>query len=133
MDPKAIDHVRTLYAPPSDPTFELVPATFASMAQEFYVALGSPPVTSDNVWDVYLGIRTQFYQLEGIPDKFQQEWDSNLTMARLESDARDANEAIELLPDLRELAGGKDYMGGVNGGLGLGRCHLFNTNTSVSS
>lgn len=83
--------------------------------------MGSPSVTSNNVWDVYRELCTRFYQLEGIPDEYEREWENNMTLARRESDARDANEMeIELLPDLRELAGGDNYMGGVNGGLGLG-------------
>jgi hypothetical protein len=75
-----------------------------------------------------MGIRAHIYHLEGIPDDYQLEWDSAITQAREESDARDANMPIELIPDLRGLFNGLDvtrpdgsyYMGGVNNGQGIG-------------
>jgi hypothetical protein len=123
-----VQHVRDLYAPQDHPVFELVPPTFGRLAEQFYREIGSPVISRTNVWDVYMGIRAHFYHLEGIPDDYQLEWDSAITQAREESDARDANMPIELIPDLRGLCNGLDvarpdgsyYMGGVNNGQGIG-------------
>jgi hypothetical protein len=53
VEQEAIDYVEQLYAPPDNPVFELVPATFAHYTQILYDKMGSPPGTGENVWDIY--------------------------------------------------------------------------------
>jgi hypothetical protein len=90
--------------------------------------MGSPVICRDNVWDVYLTMRSHFYRLEGIRNDFEAEWHSVLTQACEEGEACDAGVVVELLSDLRALHNGLEncrpdgsyYMGGVNSGRGLG-------------
>lgn len=124
VDSEAVDYVRALYAPRDHEVFQLVPHTFNVLAKGFHLEMGSPAVTRTNVWEVYIGLQRRFIALEAIPE--QSEWHSSLTQAREEAEARDAGESIELLPNQEELPEGQPlgegyfYMGGVNGGLGLG-------------
>jgi hypothetical protein len=41
------------WAPPSDPVFQLVPATFEQQAAMLYQTLGQPVVSSTTFWTVY--------------------------------------------------------------------------------
>lgn len=45
------------YAPPSDPVFELVPPAFQAHISSAYGAIGSPTITFNSFWDVYLRLR----------------------------------------------------------------------------
>ncbi|KAF9532557.1 hypothetical protein CPB83DRAFT_867411 [Crepidotus variabilis] len=65
VDPALVNQVEQLYAPPDDPVFTLVPADFEQLASKFYTQMGRPPVTSKNVWDVYIKLMRQFEQMDG--------------------------------------------------------------------
>ncbi|KAF7300898.1 hypothetical protein MKEN_01316100 [Mycena kentingensis (nom. inval.)] len=125
VDPNAIQHVRDIYAPRDHDVFKLVPEDFSIIAMDFYAALGSPTVTRDNVWEVYLGILKQFEQLDAIhriPPEMDSQWGYALTMARDDYRVDD----LELIPNLKLLeqgSGSHAYYGGVNNGRGLGPDH----------
>ena len=117
--------------------FDLVPPAFARLVQEFYTAMGSPTISHENVWDIYLHLHDQFYKHEHhaeIPPEYQQEWEEVLTAAHQKSKDQDSGKVVELIPNLVELEGGLDnwredgsyYMGGVN----MGRWLLSNTLTT---
>jgi hypothetical protein len=96
-----------------------------------YNEIGQPPVTRQSCWDIYRQLLHRFHTLDDIyhiPEDFDAKWGYALTMAR-----DDYAKEIELLPNLRPLRngdsvigpGGFYYMGGVNGGEGLGELILF--------
>ncbi|KAF7308070.1 hypothetical protein MKEN_01169300 [Mycena kentingensis (nom. inval.)] len=125
FDPNAIQQVRDIYAPRDHDVFKLVPEDISIIAMDFYAALGSPTVTRDNVWEVYLGILKQFEQLDAIhriPPEMDSQWGYALTMARDDYRVDD----LELIPNLKLLeqgSGSHAYYGGVNNGRGLGPDH----------
>ncbi|KIO05079.1 hypothetical protein M404DRAFT_107916, partial [Pisolithus tinctorius Marx 270] len=53
VDPVAIEHVRKLYITPTHPVFDLVPPAFGVHIESFYVDMGCPSVTRQNVWAIY--------------------------------------------------------------------------------
>ncbi|KAJ7650764.1 hypothetical protein FB45DRAFT_820169 [Roridomyces roridus] len=121
--PDAIAQVRQLYAPPDHEVFALVPADFQELAMQFYneISIPPPPVTRDNVWDVYLFILHRF---EALDLELEERWGYAVTMSR-----DDYQEGLELLPNLQPLPqydgpGGEAYLGGVNNGLGLDASHM---------
>ncbi|THU87531.1 hypothetical protein K435DRAFT_593318, partial [Dendrothele bispora CBS 962.96] len=62
IDPNAdyIKEAERLYAPPDHPVFELVSLEFHYWARSYYIQIGSPTVTGDNVWNVYEEILNKF-------------------------------------------------------------------------
>ncbi|KAJ7116197.1 hypothetical protein C8R43DRAFT_1091258 [Mycena crocata] len=125
VDPKSVEYVRNLYAPPEHEVFQLVPPDFAELAVAFYFEIGQPPITRHNVWNVYLNLLSCFEHLDNVhrvPAEVDQHWGYALTIAR-----EDHDEDIALIPNLAPLPKGADviaedgsfYMGGVNNGLGL--------------
>lgn len=56
--------MRQIYAPPDHPVFLLVPQEFSQQASLFMVELGLPPVTGDNVWNVYADLLMRFQSIE---------------------------------------------------------------------
>lgn len=130
VNPKSVEYVRSLYAPPDNPVFELVPQTFATYAAKIYKTMGEPTVTRENVWAVYLALLDSFHQLEEILEDDHVQWHHIATLAR-----EDNPEELELLQGLRELPNGLEnprddgsyYMGGVNNGQGLSNDSAFFT------
>jgi hypothetical protein len=128
VEQKAIDYVEQLYAPPNDPVFELVPATFAHYTQIIYNNMSSPVVTGENVWDIYRELVKRLEELEDAMDYGDyldciDQWEVN------EDLMEGADEELPyLLIDGQDLRGGYEnpredgtiYLGGVNGGDGLG-------------
>ncbi|EGO29143.1 hypothetical protein SERLADRAFT_405248 [Serpula lacrymans var. lacrymans S7.9] len=60
----SLDKVRNTYAPPDHPVFELVPPAFAQQASAFISSIGSPIVTQDNAWDVYLNLLAHLTEIQ---------------------------------------------------------------------
>ncbi|KAJ7572567.1 hypothetical protein C8J56DRAFT_1140717 [Mycena floridula] len=129
-----IDYVRQLYAPADHVVFQLVPPTFDRYCHAFYATLGSPTITRDNVWDVYLDILAAFSRLDTpeiepmIPG-----WNAHHTLGRedvWDHDPLILMEGTELLPPGGPLAnqGTYNYQGGVNGGAGLGPAEIARLN-----
>ena len=124
-----------IYAPPDDPVFELVPATFAHYVQMIYDDMGSPTVTGDNIWDIYRGLVQRLEDLQAAMDYAEyldciEQWEVNTNlMEGMDSD----EEPPYPLVDGQDLRGGYEnpredgtvYLGGVNGGDGLGTFLLF--------
>ncbi|KAJ7574508.1 hypothetical protein C8J56DRAFT_802832 [Mycena floridula] len=118
VDPAHIRTVKEWLAPADHPVFELVPPSFHGYCFQFYQELGSPTITRDNVWNVYLFILDGFRRLDDhVVDPFTPEWNASFTLGR--EDQWD-DDALPLVPD-QELpqAIGHYYQGGVNGGLGV--------------
>jgi hypothetical protein len=122
--------VEQLYAPPEDPVFELVPATFAHYTQMMYDDMGSPAVTGENVWDIYRGLVQRLEELQDVMDYADyldciDQWEVN---ENLKEGALAEEEPPYPLIDGQNLRGGYEnpredgtvYLGGVNGGDGLG-------------
>ncbi|KAJ7576517.1 hypothetical protein C8J56DRAFT_800127, partial [Mycena floridula] len=60
VNPAHIQTVKEQLAPADHPVFELVPPSFHQYCFQFYQACGSPTITRENVWDVYLIILNGF-------------------------------------------------------------------------
>ena len=117
-----------LYAPPDDPVFELVPATFSHYTQIIYDNMGSPAVTGENVWDIYHGLVHGLEELQAAMDYADyleciDQWEVNEELM----EGADEDPPYPLI-DGQDLRGGYEnpredgtvYLGGVNGGDGLG-------------
>ncbi|KAJ7589086.1 hypothetical protein C8J56DRAFT_1075492 [Mycena floridula] len=102
-------------APANHPVFELVPPSFHDYCFKFYQDLGSPTITRDHVWDVYLFILDGFRRLDdhGV-DPFTPEWNASFTLG---CEDRWDDDALRLIQD-QELpqAIGHHYQGRVNAG-----------------
>jgi hypothetical protein len=123
--------VEQLYAPPDDPVFELVPATFAHYTQKIYDNMGSPAVTGETIWDIYRGLVQRLEELDSEATTTDyadyldciDQWEVNENLM----DGADAEPPYPLI-DGQDLRGGYEnphedgsvYLGGVNGGDGLG-------------
>jgi hypothetical protein len=134
VSPEALQFVREKYIPKNDPVFDLVPPSFGRIAAHFYDLIGNPTITRQNVWDVFRDILNLFEELDNIP--YDAEWQDAVALGR-----KDEHEYFELaLPsELADLRGGMEkktadggfYMGGVNGGDGMGMCLHFQILISV--
>jgi hypothetical protein len=105
--------VRNLYIKSDHPVFDLVPQALGQYIQCCYERLGSPVVNRQSAWAIYLELLTTLQHDEGLPAQM------------LLSDDEDDN-VLPLLEDYNDLPfyeenNGFYYMGGVGGGLGLGR------------
>jgi hypothetical protein len=52
-----IDEAESRWAPPDDPVFQLVPASFLDHIVPIYEALGSPTISFDSMWGVFCQLR----------------------------------------------------------------------------
>ncbi|KAJ7587695.1 hypothetical protein C8J56DRAFT_890595 [Mycena floridula] len=99
------------------PLFELVPPSFHDYCFKFYQDLGSPTITRNNVWDVYLFTLDGFRRLDDhAVDLFTPEWNASFTLGcedRWDDDALPQIQDQELLQAM-----GHHYQGGVNRGWG---------------
>ena len=85
--------------------------------------MGSPTLTSENIWEVYRELLARFEQLDDAVD-FIEECEIYLAMLEAQSNNEEnlAPVGEDLLGGLENLAtDGAYYMGGVNNGLGLGK------------
>ncbi|THU77015.1 hypothetical protein K435DRAFT_703391, partial [Dendrothele bispora CBS 962.96] len=118
IDPNAdyIQEAERLYAPPDHPVFQLVPPEFAYWAQLYYEMISSPPVTRENVWNVYECLLEKFENNAGVYNTLNL---SGYEDANAEEDP--ATFPLTIIDDLISLAYDEEsgYMGGVRGGLGL--------------
>ena len=48
-----LDEMETLYAPPHDPVFQLVPPAFHDYVTDLYLRIGQPTVNIDTFWTIY--------------------------------------------------------------------------------
>lgn len=90
--------------------------------------MGSPQKTWTTIWAIYRDLLNGFEHLDDTP-RFALKWDTHVRLMDLQPNDHNKSEqaAISLIPG-RDLLGGIDhprtdgsyYMGGANGGLGLG-------------
>ncbi len=131
MEPEAVDHVESLYAPPDDPVFDLVPPIFDHYAQVMYREMDAPTLTSENIWDVYCELLERLEALQAAMDDENyidciEQWEVNENLMG-KGDPEDL-QPYPLIDGL-DLRGGLDdpredgsiYLGGINGGDGLGK------------
>jgi hypothetical protein len=64
VDDASLNAVRQTYACPDHPVFLLVPRDFSQQASVFMTELGAPPVTRDNVWNIYADLLLCFRLIE---------------------------------------------------------------------
>jgi hypothetical protein len=112
--------VRNLYIKPDHPVFDLVPPALGQYIQHRYEQLGSPVVNRQSAWDIYLELLhvLQRDDLEELPAQML-----------LVDDSDEDEEILPLLEDYDDLPfceenDGFYYMGGVGGGLGLGKTQM---------
>ena len=98
------------WAPPNDPVFRLVPATFEQQAAMSYCTLGQPVMSSATFWTVYQELLSAFHTLLANPQLALQ-----LAEALLSAD-EGADEEVPVLTGLHELRHG-DNVVGEHGGL----------------
>jgi hypothetical protein len=100
-----------------------VPPEFEKYARILYQSMGSPTLTSENIWEVYRELLARFEQLDDAVDFIEE---CEIYLAMLEAQT---NNEENLAPVGGDLLGGPEnpatdgayYMGGVNNGLGLGK------------
>ncbi|KAI6159145.1 hypothetical protein EDD17DRAFT_1779095 [Pisolithus thermaeus] len=127
VDPAAIEHVRKLYIKPTHTVFDLVPPAFGAFIEEFYIHMGHPSVTRQNVWTIYRGLCNMIRQHA---DALTVLKSPSLapTSDNYDDDEFPLYEGRDLLFNETE---GNYYMGGLRGGLGLavpGNEHLRQLN-----
>ncbi|KAG1864859.1 hypothetical protein F4604DRAFT_1586377, partial [Suillus subluteus] len=115
IDQDAIDHVRGVYIKPDHPVFDLVPQALDQFIRHCYDDLGRPPVTRQSAWPIYLDLLHSIQLAGQLPP-----------MDPLVDDTDINEDHLPLLENQRELLFGEAandtyYMGGVHGGLGLGK------------
>ncbi|KAJ6546627.1 hypothetical protein B0H10DRAFT_2181186 [Mycena sp. CBHHK59/15] len=64
VSPELFDEMETQWAPSDNPVFLLVPPAFEQQAQKLYGTMGSPPVTYDNLWDLYGALLNAFQAVD---------------------------------------------------------------------
>lgn len=126
VQPEALEFVRKQFLQPTDSVFELVPPRFAYCIGKLYAQIGSPKIHSDNVWLVDRGLLQDLEAIEHTMDYIDaiECWEVEENLLNPDSGA----EIFYPLVDGQSLSGGVDdprpdaslYMGGVNGGRGLG-------------
>ncbi|KAI9056312.1 hypothetical protein FKP32DRAFT_1615863 [Trametes sanguinea] len=109
-----VEHVRQLYSgAANDPVYELVPQPFQDLADEIYDQIGSPPLSYDTIWEVYMemlvGIKAladdeTLSRLEGMAEcytsaAFQGEDVPVLDLAPFRADAGVSSEREEVSED----------------------------------
>ncbi|KAJ7589179.1 hypothetical protein C8J56DRAFT_734273, partial [Mycena floridula] len=118
VNPEFVRAVKEELAPANHPVFQLVPPSFHNHCLMFYTKYGSPSITRENAWDVYLYILSGFRHLdEGLVEPFVEEWHQSFTLGR--EDQWDGDEQLSLVADqelFQDL--GSNYQGGLNGGRG---------------
>ncbi|PPQ67538.1 hypothetical protein CVT26_006839 [Gymnopilus dilepis] len=121
VDPQAVQGIRQTLAPPDDPVFQLVPKEFENQAAVLYESMGSPPLSSKNIWQVYCELLRRFETLDEAMDLLEQ---CQVYFDLMEEEATiEQPVGVELLGGLDNIGeDGYYYMGGVNNGLGLGLC-----------
>ena len=119
--------MREKFAPPTDPVFELVPPIFAQYAGSVYAQIGSPDINSENIWMVYRELILRLTEIaeagedENYIDSVEQwEISENLQDRNVESQVVYPLIACRELPSCQH-EDGSIYLGGVNGGQGLGK------------
>jgi hypothetical protein len=110
-----VDHVRKLYIDPSHPVFGVVPPTLGKFIQHYYDRMGCPEVTRSSAWTVYRNLLSALQLVDNPPPE----------LSLIETN-HDDDTALPLLDGLTDLSfqdepNGSYYMGGVRGGLGIGR------------
>lgn len=55
-----MDSLEQEYAPPDHPVFQLTPPLFHTRASAIYAQIGSPTVTRETFWDIYLKVLACF-------------------------------------------------------------------------
>ncbi|KAF8073679.1 hypothetical protein FPV67DRAFT_1410551 [Lyophyllum atratum] len=106
-----VDEVEKIYAPPDHPVFQLTPPEFDFHANQFYSALGRPPVTFDTFWDVYDALKAQFIAVAS------QEADVELiSIISTHRDHTAIQEGLELL-QMEEMREGAARVGNEDDGL----------------
>lgn len=68
MTPQLLDEVEVQWAPTDDPVFLRAPAAFQDQAQVLYATFGSPPVSSNNFWQVYIDLLNAFRHVNRNPE-----------------------------------------------------------------
>jgi hypothetical protein len=126
VQPAALEYVREKFAPPSDPVFELVPPIFAHYASSAYAEIGSPDINSENIWMVYREIVERLTKIAEAGE--DENYIDSVDQWEISENLQDRNTVFYPLIAGQELSGhqhedGSIYLGGVNGGQGLGRLH----------
>ncbi|KAJ7899222.1 hypothetical protein B0H14DRAFT_2331815 [Mycena olivaceomarginata] len=60
VPPELFDEMEATWATPSDPVFKLVPDAFDRQVSAFYAKLGSPEVSLDSFWMIYVSLLNAF-------------------------------------------------------------------------
>lgn len=95
------DKLQREWAPFDDVVFQLTPPSFNTQANEYYISLGSPPVSKGTFWDVYRALLSCFH--DG-PQNPTLEHDFVLVNQAADVD-------MELLQGLQELRNIDDIIG----------------------
>lgn len=114
--------MRQEFAPSDNPVFQLGPPEFGEYAGILFESMGSPDISSENIWEIYRELVYRFEHLDDAVD-FIEQLQVYLDLLGDEGNIEDIEP-----PAGMELQGGLEnpgpdgayYMGGVNTGLGLG-------------
>lgn len=133
VQPEAIQYIWEKFAPADDPVFKLVPPVFTHHVGQVYAEIGSPQLKAGNIWQVYHDMVECLEHIAtcgpNMDDDYIDSLDCFEVLSHLEDQDMEAEaDAFYPLIEGRELQGGIDhprkdgsiYLGGVNGGKGLG-------------
>jgi hypothetical protein len=62
-DDSLFKEVEATWAPPDHPVFQLTSPTFEQLVSDIYQSKGSPTVTAESFWQIYLDMKTGFDDL----------------------------------------------------------------------
>lgn len=110
VPPELVDEVEQQWAPEAHPIFQLVDPVIGEKIDLVFTELGSPEVTSQSFWPVYLQV------LHGmlVNQQLHPEQQAHCAAAN-QSAERFAAEPIILLPGLRDLREGDTVVGAASG------------------
>jgi hypothetical protein len=106
VSPELLDHVESIFAPPDDPVFELVPPLFDQHASKLYLGIGQPVVTSTTLWIIFRDLLRQFRATAENDDELM-----STIAAHSNEQAGLYDQKMALLPNMKPFRNGEDIMG----------------------
>ncbi|KAJ6534299.1 hypothetical protein B0H19DRAFT_1272015 [Mycena capillaripes] len=100
VPPELFDEMEAQWAPQDDPVFQLTPPVFTAKIRAIYESFDSPPVTSDNFWDLYRSLLTAITPIQDELSDAIENYENGFDCQ------------IELIPNQKPLREGVDVVAG---------------------
>lgn len=103
---------------PNHPVLQLVSPEFETMVTTIYAELRLPPLRRDNLWEIFTALRNRLEDSDHLSVPVTDDEDLDDRMAQHQAELRNLRPLVD-----RNLDGEfPRYLGGVNGGQGIGNC-----------